>query len=253
MFTQSSVILSILFDRESLYFNWFPETPVTHANQEFQPRLDALKGELVRQAGRVLAQAVTAVDCCFNREEPDLAAFEHAESIIDREDVEIEQHSVPLLAMGQTDPYAIRSVLTIVKVNNELERIADCAANIASAVSETPPPSDRFKVMANSVLGMLRDSNRALESGNAALARRVLSFDDAVNDFKCEIVLDAQRGIAEGHMSVEEGFSLMKVTKSLERIADHCTNVCEQVIYLETGKIMRHDANGWGDAVEPGA
>jgi phosphate transport system protein len=229
------------------------ETPVTPTDEQFLSLLNDLKGELVLQADRVLAQTTIAVDCCFNREDTNLSQIEEAEKVIDQADVEIERHSVPLLAMGQTDPYAIRSVLTIVKVNNELERIADCAANIANAVSETPTPSDRFKVMANSVLGMLRDSNRSLADGNADLARQVLSFDDAVNEFKREIVLDAQRGIAEGRLNVEEGFSLMKVTKSLERIADHCTNICEQVIYLETGKIMRHDAEGWGDAVEPEA
>ena len=220
---------------------------------DFQTDLQNLQDDLNKQGDRVLALALNAVDSFFDSDKQKAEASIASDPEIDRVDVEIEQHSIPLLATGEASAQDIRAILTIVKVNNELERIADCAANIASAVSETPPPSDRFKVMANSVLGMLRDSNRALESGNAALARRVLSFDDAVNDFKCEIVLDAQRGIAEGHMSVEEGFSLMKVTKSLERIADHCTNVCEQVIYLETGKIMRHDADGWGDAVEPGA
>lgn len=205
------------------------------------------------QAGRVLDQALMAVDCCFARDLSRRTTIDEAEGLIDRADVEIEQHSIPLLAMGQTEVHAIRSVLTIVKVNNELKRIADCAGTIAAAVEDNPPCTDRFKVMANSVLGMLRDSNRSLADDDADLARRVLSFDDTVNEFKREILLDAQQGVADGDMTVQEGFALMKVTKSIERIADHCTNICEQVIYLETGKIMRHDAAGWGDAVEPEA
>lgn len=222
-----------------------------HSKDDFTTQLNALKGELYLQAGRVLEQTLLAVDCYFSHDKSKIASIEQTESEIDLADVEIERHSIPLLGMGQTDPYAIRSVLTIVKVNNELERIADCAANVANASSPGAPTPDRFKVMANSVIGMLRDSNRSLAEGNAELAMRVLTFDDTVNEFKTEILLDAQRGVADGEITVEEGFVLMKVTKSLERIADHCTNICEQVIYLETGKIMRHNAEGWGAAVEP--
>lgn len=219
---------------------------------DFQSRLEALKTELNLQAGRVLEQALRAVDCYFNHDPDTLAEIDRVEAEVDRIDVEIEQHSIPLLGMGQTDPYLIRSVLTVVKVNNELERIADCAVNIAGASrSDGPAVTDRFMVMANSVLGMLRDSSRSLAEGNAELGRRVLGFDDTVNRFKREILLDAQRSVAEGSIHVEDGFAMMTVTKSLERIADHCTNICEQVIYLETGKIMRHDAEGWGDAFKP--
>ena len=220
---------------------------------DFHSRLEQLKGELYVQAEKVLQQALLAVECYFSHDQAKQKTIEENEGQIDRADVEIERHSIPLLGMGQTDPYAIRSVLTIVKVNNELERIADCAANVANASTPGAPTPDRFKVMANSVIGMLQDSNRSLANGDAQLAMKVLTFDDTVNEFKTEILLDAQRGVADGDISVEEGFGLMKVTKSLERIADHCTNICEQVIYLETGKIMRHNADGWGAAVEPEA
>ena len=220
-------------------------------SEDFHSRLETLKGELYLQASRVLGQALLAVDCFFCHDKSKLEAIEQTEVEIDHADVEIERHSIPLLGMGQTDPHSIRSVLTIVKVNNELERIADCAANVAEASRPGAPTPDRFKVMANSVIGMLRDSNLSLSKGDAKLAMRVLTFDDTVNEFKTEILLNAQRGVADGDISVEEGFALMKVTKSLERIADHCTNICEQVIYLETGKIMRHNAKGWGAAVEP--
>ena len=165
--------------------------------------------------------------------------------------------------MGVSEEYAIRSVLTVVKINNELERIADCAVNIAEVVVEYPEeveehdPPPTFRVMANSVLGMVRDSNRAFAELNVDLARQVLSFDDTVDRFKNEIDLDAERKVATGEFSVSFGFRLRSVTKALERIADHCTNTCEQVIYLQTGKIVRHGMEGWTEPwlpnTKPGA
>ena len=218
----------------------------------FQPRLDRLKTELCEQAQRVLAQTQSAVECYFNHEPGRVESILAAESMIDRMDVEIERQSIPLLSMGETNEHAIRTVLTIVKVNNELERITDCAVNIAEAsTSDSKVASDRFMVMANSVLGMLRDTNISLADGNHALARRVLEFDDTVDRFKREILLNAQRDLASHGANVEDTFALIAVTKSIERIADHCTNICEQVIYLETGKIVRHDAEGWSDPIEP--
>ena len=156
-----------------------------------------------------------------------------------------------------TDEKSIRSVLTIVKVNNELERVADCAVDIAEAVlSDTALPARIpavFRVMANSVIGMLRDSNRALAAGNTALAQQVLLFDDTVASFKKELLKTAQEQVASGALPVDFAFRLLSITKSVERIADHCTNVCEQVIYLHAGLIVRHRPEGWSKPLPPTA
>ena len=226
-------------------------------DQEFKKRLEELQGEIIAQGDRVLSQATRAVDCYFDHDLDLARDVVKVESEVDRIDVEIERRSIPLLALGQTDEYAIRSVLTIVKVNNEFERIGDNATHIAEATldprREGSRLADTYRVMANSVLGMLRDTNRSLAKGDADLARRVLAFDDTVEQFKEEILLDAQRRVAEGDLAVDGAFRIISVTKCLDRIADHCTNICEQVIYLETGKIVRHDAEGWTEPAEPDA
>jgi phosphate transport system protein len=157
--------------------------------------------------------------------------------------------------MGVTDEKSIRSVLTIVKVNNELERVADCAVDIAEAVlSDVALPAripDVFRVMANSVIGMLRDSNRALASGNVSLAQQVLLFDDTVASFKKQLMKTAQEQVAAGTLPVDYAFRLLTITKSIERVADHCTNICEQVIYLHAGLIVRHRPEGWSKPLPP--
>ena len=85
----------------------------------FNTALQGLKAELSTQAQRVLEQSILAVECCFNHEVGKVQNVLDKEQAIDRADVEIERHSIPLLSMGQTDEHAIRSILTIVKVNNE--------------------------------------------------------------------------------------------------------------------------------------
>lgn len=218
---------------------------------DFDHKLQQLRSDLVTQGDRVMELCLRAVDCYFDSDADRAAEVIAGDELIDRVDVDIERASIPLLGMGVSDEYAIRSVLTVVKVNNELERIADCAVNVAEVVVEYPEeveehdPPPTFRVMANSVLGMVRDSNRAFGELNVDLARQVLSFDDTVDRFKNEIGLDAERKVATGEFSVSFGFRLRSVTKALERIADHCTNVCEQVIYLQSGKIVRHGMEGW--------
>ena len=102
-------------------------------DSDFQSRLDRLHEDIVAQGDRVLEQATLAFDAYFDHDQ-DLARQATAiESEVDRVDVEIERRSIPLLALGQTDEYAIRSVLTIVKINNEFERIGDNANAIAEA------------------------------------------------------------------------------------------------------------------------
>ncbi|MFM1935524.1 MAG: phosphate signaling complex protein PhoU [Planctomycetota bacterium] len=223
----------------------------------FQERLDALEREMVDQGARVLDLCTLAVESYFDLDLAKAGRIDGLDTEIDRVDVEIERRSVPLLAMGQTDEHAIRSVLTLVKCNNEYERIADCGVSIAERVLEervrTIRVPDTFRVMANSVLGMLRDTNRAFRRHDVDLARQVLLFDDTVARFKQEILMNSQAQVASGHLPVDFAFSLTSVTRSVERIADHCTNVCEQVIYLESGLIVRHRPEGWSEPSPPKA
>ncbi len=215
----------------------------------FQKKLAQLKSDLVTQGDRIVETALRAVESYFELDKSKADDVIEADSTIDKVDVEIERASIPLLAMGVTDEHEIRSVLTIVKINNELERIADCAVSIAEVVRDYPHLTehipDTFRVMANSVVGILRDANRSLRELDIKLAEKVLAFDDTVERFKREILLDAQEKVARGKLSVQFAFRLMSVAKLLERITDHATNICEQLIYLESGRIVRHLPEGW--------
>jgi phosphate transport system protein len=222
---------------------------------DFQSKLDQLMKELVAQGDRVADVVLRAVESYFDLDAAKARGVIDGDGMVDKVDVQIERASVPLLAMGRTDPREIRSVLMIVKINNELERIADCAVNIAEVVQGYADRKEKvprtFRVMANSVIGMLRDANRSLARLDPAIAEQVLDSDDTVDRFKHEIILDAQEKVAAGEFSAQFAFRLHTVTKSLERIADHCTNICEQVIYLQSGRIVRHMAEGWTEPALP--
>ena len=216
---------------------------------EFDRKLLQLKADLNTQGSRVSDQLLRAVEASFEGNEAEAKSVAVSDEVIDRVDVEIERACINLLRLGSTEEHSIRSVLTIVKVNNELERIADCGVIVADSaigkdkiISSAPPT---FRVMANSVVGMARDTTQALAETDTELAIRVLSFDDTVNRFRREIVLDVQNRTSQGKLDPLVAFKLLAVTRSLERIADHCTNICEQVIYLDTGKIVRHLPEGW--------
>lgn len=222
----------------------------------FEKKLLQLKNDLVTQGERVVDLTLRSVESYFDLDKEKAGSVVSSDEVIDRVDVEIERASITLLTMGSTNEHDIRSVLTIVKINNELERIADCAVNVAEVVETyvnelTEDRPRTFHVMANSVIGMLRDATRALSETNVDLAKRVLSFDDTVDEFKREILLKAQQKVAAGEYSVEFAFRLHTVTKAMERIADHCTNICEQVIYLESGMIVRHLPEGWTQPSSP--
>ena len=216
---------------------------------EFDKKLAQLQADLNTQGDRVVEQLFRAVEASFGGDSEAAQSVVDAESTIDKVDVEIERACIELLRLGATAEKGIRSVLTIVKVNNELERIADCVASVAETtlqdgalVSQAPPT---FQVMANSVVGMTRDTMQSLCDTDTELAVRVLSFDDTVSRFRKEIVLDVQKRTGDGTLDPLVAFELLALTREMERIADHCTNICEQVIYLGTGKIVRHLPEGW--------
>lgn len=222
--------------------------------QGFAKRIEALTVMLAEQGRRVQAQLETAFSAVFLRDPVKAQAAIKADDEIDRVDVELEHSAVALLTdatleTSHLDEAQLRWVLTIVKVNNELERIADAAVDVAELVGPAQgawaPLPDTFRVMANSVVGILRDTNACLLRADPVLAKVVLQSQHAVTAFKAAILRDAEEKIATGAMSVDFGFRLHELASQCELMADHCTNMAEQVIYVTTGSIVRHTPSEW--------
>lgn len=221
---------------------------------EFANRLAALRADIAAQGRRVQTLIEGAFDATFSR---DLAAADAAAALdeqIDRIDVQIERASVQLLSEATAAgaallPDQLRGVLTVVKVNNELERIADAGVRIAMHVKDLPTDPlqvpQTFRVLANSVVGLLRDAIDSLDRNNSKLAKVVLASEDAVESFKRTLSREIQQQVAAGRMAVDCAFTLQELAAACEVMADHCTNIAEQVIYAATGTIVRHAEGRW--------
>jgi len=222
--------------------------------QGFESRLDQLRNDLVDQGRRVQTMLEEAFDALFQRSADRARSVVIRDDIIDSADVAIERAAVSLLGdatrqgASLTD-VQLRTVLTIVKVNNELERIADSASEVATLVAQLRPDAqpypDTFRVMANSVVGILRDSNVSVLRSDPNLAKVVLQSQHAVTAFKDALLRDAEHKIAAGFMPPDFAFHLHELANQCELMADHCTNIAEQIIYLTTGGIVRHVESSW--------
>jgi len=221
---------------------------------EFEHRREELHRELVEQGQRVAALVTRAFDAVFDSDADSAKQVIADDDEIDRVDVNIERAAVSLLTTGIDDPKSVRTVLTIVKVNNELERIADLGADVAEQVVlvahlHEPLPAT-MRVMVNSVIGMLRDSNRAIRDLDVERAKTVLASDDLVEEFKSTIMREAQEHFAAGNYSLDFVLAMWRIAAATNRIAEHTTNMCEQVIYVESGQIVRHSAEGWSEPID---
>lgn len=235
--------------------------PMNLTPEEFVARVQSLRRRLAEQGHTVISLVDAAIQAFYDRDAAEAQGVAAEDDRIDRVDVEIERESVDLLTAAAAcacavPPDQIRSLLTIVKINNELERIADAGTEIAELVTRLANPETSFpettKVMTNSVLGLLAGTVACFENSDAARARTVLKSEHVVLNFKAEILRQAERRVADGTMPVESAFDLNELTSQCMFIADHCTNVAEQVIYEQTGMIVRHTDESWEERAAEG-
>jgi phosphate transport system protein len=214
-------------------------------SHHFVDRLEELRGRagrmtaLVQQAVERAGEAVLSVDPNLAREVID------GDTLIDDEEVKVEKAAIDLLALYQPAASDLRLITTIIKVNLDFERIADCAVNVAQRVlplsqgGDYDPPTD-MRLMFNSVVSTLRDTNKAFNLLDAQIARQVLRGDDIVDALYHQIVQDMLLLMESGHHNANTDLSNIMIAKNLERIGDHCTNIAEAVIYVHSGRIIRH-------------
>ncbi|MEM9064729.1 MAG: PhoU domain-containing protein [Planctomycetota bacterium] len=223
---------------------------------DFASRVNELTGAIADQGRRVQELVEQAFESVFAADQGVPERVEALDDVIDERDVWIEQQAVALLDDATRVGEALglghlRTVLTVVKVNNEYERAADAGVDVASHIGElaeakvTPPPT--FRVMTNSLLGILRDTCDAYEKGDAELARIVLGSEDTVETFKTAVLRELEQRVAEGSLSPDNARVLHELVYDSFRIADYCSNVAEQVIYQQTGCVVRHTDAGWVD------
>ncbi len=210
-----------------------------------QREIDKLKSRIVSLATLVeerYKMAVKAVEC---RDVELAMKVIEGDREIDRFEVELEEDALKILALHQPVADHLRYILAVIKLNNDLERIGDLAVNIAERVmsiggkNSIPIPFD-FYSMCQKVQEMLDKSLDALVNKDLALAYEVCAADDDVDAIKKAAQYQFLEEVRKNPENTETLMHLFLTSRHLERIADHSTNIAEDVIYMITGNIHRH-------------
>jgi len=171
--------------------------------------------------------------------------LEELDDEIDRWDVQIEEDCLKILALHQPVAVDLRRITSVLKISGELERVADLAVNISEraqglAASPEVVIPDKLREMATASLEMLHHSIDAFVELDGTLARKVCGRDDYVDRLNREIIDDLISLMRENPNLIEPAVQLFSASRHVERIADHATNIAEDVVYLVEGDIIRH-------------
>lgn len=213
--------------------------------KHLQNEIEKLKKKILSISAHVDQAIDNAVRSLKDRN-PKLAkkVIEGDESI-DQMEVEMEEECLKVLALYQPVAIDLRYVIAILKINNDLERIADQAVNIAERTSslvcmEQIEYPDQLTSMLDKAHAMLRKSLKALIEMDVQMAREVIDADDEVDDLNREMFDLVLERIKETPDNADCLIMLLSISRHLERIADQVTNIAEDVIYMVEGEIVRH-------------
>jgi phosphate transport system protein len=214
-------------------------------SQHLRSDLDRLQRSLLYVAAQVEEAVRKSVLSMLERDQDMALEVIEGDRVIDRKEVELEEDCLKVLALHRPVANDLRFVTACLKINNDLERIGDLASNIAKRaayLTTLPPvePPSRLREMMELGMGMLRRSLDAFVATDGDVARAVVDEDRTMNHLHSAIVREAVQKMESRAIAVDPGLQLFLISKSLERIADHATNIAEDVVYMVEGDIIRH-------------
>ncbi len=213
--------------------------------EKFQQLLENIKKDLIFLANEVehnIRQSIKALE----KQDVELAKRVKArDNEIDRMEVKIEDQILTLLALQQPVAIDLRFIVGGLKMDNDLERIGDHAVNIANTVirlAKKPVISIAAIIpeMSDIACKMLHDSVSAFIHQDTELARKVCATDNVVDDFYDRILHQTIELVKNDSKMLDQGFSMVRIARSLERVADLSTNIGEDVVFMKEAKIIRH-------------
>ncbi|MGD0566091.1 MAG: phosphate signaling complex protein PhoU [Candidatus Goldiibacteriota bacterium] len=213
--------------------------------RHFDEELNNLKRNILKMASLVDESIEKAVRALVERKEDLAAEVENQDSAIDMLEIEIDMLCLDLLARRQPIAIDLRFIASVMKINSDLERIGDLAANIAHKTQilvkyPVLKPLIDIPKMGELVRGMLKDSITALVDKNSELARNITARDTMVDDLYVQVFREVLTHMMEDNENIKTGIELILIAKHLERMADHVTNVAEDIVYMVEGKTIKH-------------
>ncbi len=210
-----------------------------------QREIEKLKQQILALSAEVESDVRTAVRAVENRD-PALA-----ETVLDREaltnamEVDVEEECLKILALYQPVAADLRYIVAVLKINHDLERIGDISVHIAERglfLCQQPRIEMPFRLgqMADKSQGMLKKVLDAFVNLSETAAREVCAADNEVDEINREIFQQVKQAVIDNPPMFERLLQIMHISRHLERIADHATNIAEDLIYLIEGRIVRH-------------
>jgi phosphate transport system protein len=218
-------------------------------SRHFQKELIKIK-KMILSLGAVVEERVQMAKSAIDDRDAELAArIIQQDFEIDEMEVEVEEECLKVLALHQPVAVDLRFLIAVIKINNDLERIGDQAVNIAERVEfiAKKDPLDfvfDYSIMAEKAQVMLKMSLDALVNMDVDLALKVCLLDDDVDAFKVMAYNKIKDVMAQDPDNLGYYINLLLISRHLERLGDHATNIAEEVIYMIEGDIVRHGITG---------
>jgi phosphate transport system protein len=218
-----------------------------HTSREFERELRTLRERLLAMAGRAEQQIRRAIEALRKQDDVLAKTVIVEDTAIDQDEVEIDELAFLIMARRQPVASDLRFVMVSLKIVTDLERIGDLAVNIAKRVREVsrhpsePAITQELERLATAVMDELRRALDAFVSGDVAAAERVIADDagiDALNNRIIQSILTS--ATRDGSRETGGWLALSSISRYLERIGDHATNIAEMVIYYVRGRDVRH-------------
>jgi len=215
--------------------------------RHFEEQLNELRKRLLEMSGLVEAAIYRSVQCLVEGDEKQANIVFQNEARINQMQIEIDDLATAILALEQPVATDLRFITAATRINSELERMGDLAVNTAERAlsllrKSAPKPLIDVAHLAHLVESMVRKALDAFVRKDAELARTVLTSDDAVDELRDAIYTELIETMQNDASLVESSVEYLFIARNLERIADHATNIAEDVLFLVEGVDVRHHA-----------
>jgi phosphate transport system protein len=215
--------------------------------RHFQEELEALKERLLAMGGLAEERVRVSVHALAERDAGAVQAILTGDEPINDLHIEVDDRCFKLLALHQPMAADLRTIVAAVKINTDLERVGDLAVNVAEAGKrylQHPPVKPLIDIprMGDIAMVMLRDALDAFVRRDVALAEAVLVKDDTLDALKTQIFRELLTYMLQDPATIEPALDLILISRHLERIGDHATNIAEDVIFIVSAKDVRHQA-----------
>jgi phosphate transport system protein len=222
-----------------------PTDTTEHIYRHYEEELAELKARLLAMGGLAEERLRAAVAAIVERDADQAQEVVHGDEPINQHHKDVDNRCFRLLALRQPMAVDLRSILAAVKINTDLERVGDLAVNIAEAGQRYllhPPVKELVDIphMALIAQAMLRDALDAYVRRDVELAQQVLDKDDQLDQLKDRVFRELLAHMLANPGTVEPALDLLLISRHLERIGDHATNVAEDVIFMVSARDIRH-------------